>query len=92
MFGGAWLATRWTRAELNPDLSWVDVTAVGTLSGVGFTVSLLIAELAFAGGAVDTAKFAVLVGSSGAAVIAGLLLLRRDRHYRRLDDADAGRS
>jgi NhaA family Na+:H+ antiporter len=47
VFGGTWLAARFTRAELNPELAWADVLAVATLAGIGFTVSLLIGELAF---------------------------------------------
>lgn len=42
IFGGTWLVTRFTRAELNKDLAWADVFAVATLAGIGFTVSLLI--------------------------------------------------
>ncbi len=47
VIGGAWLMARFTRASLNPALRWADVIAVGVLAGIGFTVSLLIAELAF---------------------------------------------
>ncbi len=76
IFGGTWLTARFTRAELNPDLSWPDVFAVASLAGIGFTVSLLIGELAFAGDAVLTeeVKAAVLTGSLIAAVIASILL------------------
>ena len=49
VFGGAWLVTRMTRAELNDDLSWRDVSGVAVLAGIGFTVSLLVADLSFAG-------------------------------------------
>ena len=47
VFGGTWLTARLTRAELSEELDWGDVAAVALLSGIGFTVSLLIAELAF---------------------------------------------
>jgi NhaA family Na+:H+ antiporter len=65
VFGGTWMAARFTRAELNPDLEWADLFAVAVLSGIGFTVSLLISELAFADDPVlaEEAKSAVLVGS-----------------------------
>ncbi|MFJ5827792.1 Na+/H+ antiporter NhaA [Streptomyces sp. NPDC093089] len=84
IFGGTWLTARFTRAELNPDLSWPDVFAVATLAGIGFTVSLLIGELAFAGDAVltDEVKAAVLIGSAVAAVLASVLLKLRVRRYR----------
>ncbi|MER7537387.1 Na+/H+ antiporter NhaA [Streptomyces sp. NPDC097704] len=86
IFGGTWLAARFTRAELNPDLAWPDVFAVATLAGIGFTVSLLIGELAFAGDAVltDEVKAAVLIGSLIAAVLASVLLKLRVRKYQAL--------
>ena len=48
VLGGTWLTARLTRAELSPDLGWADVAAVALLAGIGFTVSLLIGDLAFA--------------------------------------------
>ena len=62
-FGGTWLVTRFTRAELNDDLGWRDVVGVAVLAGIGFTVSLLVADLSFAGAERDAAKTAVLAGS-----------------------------
>ncbi|GEB58811.1 Na+/H+ antiporter NhaA [Streptomyces gardneri] len=86
IFGGTWLAARFTRAELNPDLTWPDVFAVASLAGIGFTVSLLIGELAFAGDdtLTDEVKAAVLIGSLIAAVFASVLLKLRVRKYRAL--------
>ncbi|MER7517244.1 Na+/H+ antiporter NhaA [Streptomyces sp. NPDC126499] len=86
IFGGTWLAARFTRAELNPELAWPDVFAVASLAGIGFTVSLLIGELAFAGDAAltDEVKAAVLVGSLTAAVLASVLLKLRVRKYQAL--------
>ncbi|WP_371497995.1 Na+/H+ antiporter NhaA [Kitasatospora sp. NBC_00374] len=90
IFGGTWLAARFTRAELNPQLKWADLFAVATLAGIGFTVSLLISELAFADEPVltDRAKSAVLVGSLLCAVVATVLLKLRNRHYRQLWDEE----
>ncbi|MGR4881330.1 Na+/H+ antiporter NhaA [Streptomyces sp. LARHCF249] len=90
IFGGTWLAARFTKAELNDDLAWPDVLAVASLAGIGFTVSLLIGELAFAGDPVltDEIKAAVLIGSLIAAVFACALLKRRDRIYRALTEAE----
>ncbi|MFI2351043.1 Na+/H+ antiporter NhaA [Streptomyces sp. NPDC019443] len=90
VFGGTWLAARFTRAELNDDLAWPDVFAVASLAGIGFTVSLLIGELAFSGDPVltDEVKAAVLMGSLIAAVLAGILLKLRDRKYRALTDEE----
>ncbi|WP_446038855.1 Na+/H+ antiporter NhaA [Streptomyces sp. SID1121] len=86
IFGGTWLAARFTRARLNEDLAWPDVFAVAVLAGIGFTVSLLIGELAFSGDAAltDEVKASVLLGSLIAAVLAGVLLKLRVRTYRAL--------
>ncbi|MFB6872194.1 Na+/H+ antiporter NhaA [Streptomyces sp. NPDC056323] len=90
IFGGTWLATRFTRAELNKELAWADVFAVASLAGIGFTVSLLIGELAFAGdeGMINEIKAAVLIGSLTAAVFSGVLIRLRVRRYRALHDAE----
>ncbi|KJK59504.1 Na+/H+ antiporter NhaA [Saccharothrix sp. ST-888] len=90
IFGGTWLAARFTRAELNPQLTWADLFAVSTLAGIGFTVSLLISELAFPGdpALADRAKAAVLVGSLLCALVATVLLKLRNRHYRQLCDEE----
>lgn len=86
IFGGTWLTVRFTRAQLGEGLAWADVFAVATLAGIGFTVSLLIGELAFEGDAVltDEVKAAVLTGSLIAATCATVLLRVRNAKYRRL--------
>ncbi|WP_051940173.1 Na+/H+ antiporter NhaA [Phaeacidiphilus oryzae] len=86
VFGGTWLAARFTRAELNSELRWADLFAMSVLSGIGFTVSLLVSELAFPGdlGLADRCKAAVLIGSVLCALVAAVLLARRNRYYRRL--------
>ena len=81
VLGGAWAVTRLTRAELAPEIGWRDVFGVAVLSGIGFTVSLLIAELAFEGLEKEHAKTAVLVGSVIAGVVAAVLLRRRNRAH-----------
>ncbi|MBD9703448.1 Na+/H+ antiporter NhaA [Streptomyces caniscabiei] len=86
IFGGTWLTARFTRASLSEDLSWPDVFAVSSLAGIGFTVSLLIGELAFEGDQVltDGVKAAVLTGSLVAAVLATVLLKLRNAKYQAL--------
>lgn len=81
--GTAYIMSRFTRAELSREIRWADVTAVGLLSGIGFTVSLLIAELAFDEGSLDlsAAKLAVLSASVLSAIFATVALLRRNRYY-----------
>lgn len=90
IFGGTWLATRFTKAELNKELAWADVFAVASLIGIGFTVSLLIGELAFVGNeeTINEIKAAVLIGSLTAAVLSGVLLKLRVRRHRELHEAE----
>lgn len=84
VFGGTWAVARFTRAELDEDLSWTDVFGLSLLAGVGFTVSLLVGELAFGTGSErdDHVKLAVLAGSLIAALLATVVLRLRNRHYR----------
>lgn len=86
VFGATYLMARFTRATLDEDLRWVDVLGVAVLAGIGFTVSLLIGELAYGMGSErdDHVKVGVLVGSLLAAVIAAVILRLRNRTYRRL--------
>ncbi|MEV1019808.1 Na+/H+ antiporter NhaA [Streptomyces sp. NPDC050264] len=86
IFGGTWLTARFTKASLSDELVWPDVFAVASLAGIGFTVSLLIGELAFSENPVltDEVKAAVLIGSLIAAVISGVLLKLRNAKYRAL--------
>jgi NhaA family Na+:H+ antiporter len=84
VFGGTYLTARFTRAELNPALGWLDVLGVAMLAGIGFTVSLLINELAFEADPerIEHVKAAILVGSVLAAVLASALLRVRNGKYR----------
>lgn len=91
--GGTWVAVRYTRATLAKGLTWADVTAVSILAGIGFTVSLLIASLAFETDdtLIELSKTAILVASLLAAVLASVALSRRNKHYKRLRAANQGR-
>ncbi|MFE6756573.1 Na+/H+ antiporter NhaA [Streptomyces sp. NPDC057684] len=84
IFGGTWLTARFTRASLSDELAWPDVFAVASLAGIGFTVSLLIGELAFTEDPLltDEIKAAVLMGSLIAAVLSSVLLKLRNAKYR----------
>lgn len=80
-----WLVLRFTRADLGGDASWREVIGVAALSGIGFTVALLIAELSFADPAdADTARLAVMVASLIAAGVAAIFLARKPRARKRL--------
>ena len=96
ILAATWLLARFTRADLDPDIAWVDVVGLSVLAGIGFTVSLLIGELAFGAGTErdEHVKVAVLVGSLLAAVVSGALLRARSRRYdavalREVADSDA---
>jgi NhaA family Na+:H+ antiporter len=79
VMAGAWIVTRITRAELNPELAWRDIVGVALLAGVGFTVALLVTELSYSGADGEAAKTAVLAGSVVAAVLGALVLRRRSK-------------
>ncbi|AOY55492.1 Na+/H+ antiporter NhaA [Candidatus Rhodoluna planktonica] len=80
--GTAYLMARFTRASLSKELSWWDVATLGSLAGVGFTVSLLINELAFGGTEADAmGTLAVLLASTIAAIFATIALQFRKRAY-----------
>jgi len=94
VFITAFLLARFTHAALDDDLAWWDVLGVSLLAGIGFTVSLLIGELAFGYGtpAGDDVKIGVLIGSVIAGVLASFVLLSRNAAYRRIhlfETADA---
>ncbi|GAA0606276.1 Na+/H+ antiporter NhaA [Kutzneria viridogrisea] len=82
VLGAALLAVRLKWAQKPRDLGWRDMAAVAVLGGVGFTVSLLMAELGLEGEAEDLAKAAVLIASAMASLVGAALLLRRSRVHR----------
>ena len=90
ILGTAWLVARFTHARLDDELSWLDVLGVSLLGGIGFTVSLLIGDLAFgAGSSADQhVKIGILAGSVLAALLAAVLVKSRDRTYRRIEAAE----
>ncbi len=88
VFAGTYLVARFSRAELDEELTWTDVAGLSILGGVGFTVSLLIGELAFGAGPAPEAhaKAGVLLGSVLAAVLAATVLARRNAYYRSIEE------
>ncbi|MFC5994530.1 Na+/H+ antiporter NhaA [Pseudonocardia hispaniensis] len=90
IFTSSWLVIRFVPAARPPGLGWRDMVAVSMLGGVGFTVSLLIAELSLADQEpqlVQTAKAAVLLASAAASLIAAAMLMRRGRVHRLAGEA-----
>ena len=90
IFGSTFLVSKFTRAELDDNLTWSDVFGLSLLGGIGFTVSLLIGELAFGSGssADDHVKIGVLLGSLLSAALASIVLARRNRVYAQLAEEE----
>ncbi len=84
--GVGWAAQRFGAGDRDQKLAFGDLLAAGALGGIGFTVSLLLANLAFDGDPLvrDQAILGVLAGSLIALVLAGALVSWRARHHRRL--------
>ena len=76
--------------ELDESLGWPDVLGLSLLGGIGFTVSLLITELAYGAGSerYDHAKVGILAGTLAAALLATVVLRLRNRRYRRIDEEE----
>jgi Na+:H+ antiporter, NhaA family len=90
VLGATWLVQRFTRARLSDDLGWPDLAGLALLGGIGFTVSLLIGELAFGVGSTqdEHVKIGVLLGSLLSALLATAVLRLRNRRYRRICDEE----
>jgi Na+/H+ antiporter NhaA len=71
--GAAWLSTRLSKNRLAPPIGWGACVGVGTVAGIGFTVSLLIASLAFHGTDLAEAKLGVLSGAILATLLTWLI-------------------
>lgn len=78
-----WIAAKATRLRFSPGVTWADITGLGLVGGIGFTVSLLIGALAFGEGSErdDHIRAAILIGSLTAAVLGATVLAVRDRHH-----------
>lgn len=90
ILGTTWLLTKTSRAELDKSFKWIDVFGVSLLAGIGFTVSLLVAELSFGHGSLhdDHAKVGILTASLLAALLATAVLRTRNRLYREAEEAE----
>ena len=85
--GSSWLVTRLNRGQLRPPVGWAAIAGGGAIAGIGFTVSLLIATLAFAGAQLQEAKLGVLsaafCASAAAWVVFGITALLPPRRRMR---------
>jgi Na+/H+ antiporter NhaA len=73
VFGGSLLVTRLSRGRLRPPVGWAALAGGGALAGTGFTVSLLIADLAFHGDQLAEAKAGVLTAAVAAPTLTWLV-------------------
>ncbi|WP_382305103.1 Na+/H+ antiporter NhaA [Herbiconiux sp. UC225_62] len=83
---GGWLSRFVGPRERRPHLTFQGLVTAGALGGVGFTVSLLMNELAFADSpeVADEGTLAVLLGSAVSIVVAAILVSRLAASYKRL--------
>jgi Na+/H+ antiporter NhaA len=73
ILGGSWLVTKISRGRLRPPVGWAAVAGGGTIAGIGFTVALLVATLAFEGSDLEEAKLGILSSALAAAALTWLL-------------------
>ena len=73
ILGSSWLIARSSRGRLQPPVGWAAVAGGGTIAGIGFTVALLVATLAFGGNQLEEAKLGILSGALAAALLTWML-------------------
>ena len=73
ILGASWLVARLSRERLRPPVGWAAVAGGGTIAGIGFTVSLLVATLAFDGPQLEEAKLGILSAALCASIVTWLL-------------------
>jgi Na+/H+ antiporter NhaA len=89
ILGSSWLLTRLSGERLRPPVGWSAVAGGGTIAGIGFTIALLVATLAFSGERLEEAKVGILGAAAGAALVTWLVfrltaLLPRGLRFRAL--------
>jgi Na+/H+ antiporter NhaA len=92
--GGSWLVTRFAGGRLRPPIGWGALAGGGAIAGIGFTVSLLIADLAFRSEHLAQAKAGILSAALGASLLSWVALratalLPQQRRLRALLGASA---
>src|SRR5918911_3547597 len=73
ILGGSWALTRLSGGKLRPPVGWAAVAGAGTIAGIGFPLSLLIATLAFDGPELEEAKVGILSAALAASSLTWLL-------------------
>jgi Na+/H+ antiporter NhaA len=69
LLGVAWLTSRLSGGRLRPPVGWLAVAGGGTIAGIGFTMSILVATRAFSGGTLEEAKIGAIGASLAAAAV-----------------------
>ena len=83
----SWILVKLRLASLPENSNWMQVIGVGFIAGIGFTVSVFIADLAFTDQSllIDAAKIAILIGSTASAIFGYFFLRHRKRIKQVLD-------
>jgi Na+/H+ antiporter NhaA len=84
IFGTSWLLARLSGGRLQPPVGWAAVAGGGAIAGIGFTVSLLVATLAFHGPQLEEAKLGILSAALAASLLTWLVFRATERLPRRL--------
>ena len=81
ILAASWVAVKSGVATLPAGVSWRTILGVSCLAGIGFTMSLFVASLAFGEGSplLDSAKIGILGASAVAALLGWVLLARGSR-------------
>jgi protein-disulfide isomerase len=82
--GTAWVVTKLSAGRLRPPVGWVAVTGAGAVAGIGFTISLLIADHAFSGVQLEEAKLGVLSAALFASLATWLVFRAAEKLPRQL--------
>ncbi|WIK63728.1 Na+/H+ antiporter NhaA [Gleimia hominis] len=83
--GSVFILTKFTRLRLGAGVDQGDINAIALLAGIGFTVALLVAGLAFPEGSthIPHAKLGVMLGTASAAIFGGYAVHRRAKLHAR---------
>ena len=73
ILGSSWLVTRLSGGRVRPPVGWAAVAGGGTIAGIGFTVALLLATLAFTGSQLEEAKLGILSAALCASLVTWLV-------------------
>jgi protein-disulfide isomerase len=84
IFSISWLLARLSGGRLQPPVGWAAVAGGGTIAGIGFTVALLVATLAFRGAELEEAKLGILSAALAASLVTWLVFRATERLPRRL--------